>query len=77
MSESLNTEKLEKFLRLSARHAVAINEYRAPFDYVPMRDKQVTERFSAGSHTDVGGGYKNHTLADIAGCASRAARSLW
>ncbi len=51
----------------TARHAVAINEYRGHFDYVPMRGKQVTERFFAGSHTDVGGGYKDHALADVAG----------
>ncbi len=51
----------------AARHAVAINEYREHFDYIPMRGKQVTERFFAGSHTDVGGGYHEHTLADIAG----------
>ncbi len=50
-----------------ARHAVAINEYRGHFDYVPMRGKQVIERFFAGSHTDVGGGYKDHALADVAG----------
>ncbi len=50
-----------------ARHAVAINEYRGHFDYVPMRGKQVLERFFAGSHTDVGGGYKDHALADVAG----------
>ncbi len=51
----------------AARHAVAINEYRGHFDYVPMRGRQVTERFFAGSHTDVGGGYKDHALADVAG----------
>ncbi len=51
----------------TARHAVAINEYRGHFDYVPMRGKQVAERFFAGSHTDVGGGYKDHALADVAG----------
>ncbi len=32
-----------------------------------MRGKQVIERFFAGSHTDVGGGYKDHALADVAG----------
>ncbi len=51
----------------AARHAVAINEYREHFNYVPMRGKHVTERFFAGSHTDVGGGYQEHSLADIAG----------
>ncbi len=51
----------------AARHAVAINEYRGHFDYVPMRGRQVTERFFAGSHTDVGGGYKDHALTDVAG----------
>ncbi len=32
-----------------------------------MRGRQVTERFFAESHTDVGGGYKDHALADVAG----------
>jgi len=49
-----------------ARHAVAIDEHRKFFDYLPMRGEHVAERYFPGSHQDVGGGYTdNHVLSDV------------
>ena len=50
-----------------AYHAMAIDERRSIFDVFRFNPLDViTERWFAGSHTDVGGGYANHELADIA-----------
>ena len=46
---------------------MAIDERRSIFDVFRFNPLDViTERWFAGSHTDVGGGYANHELADIA-----------
>ena len=53
----------------SARHAVARDETRKFFQYVPLKgDKgQVVEMLFPGSHSDVGGLYDdNHLMADLA-----------
>lgn len=50
-----------------ACHAMAIDEHRSIFNvfrFAPLRDR-IAERWFCGSHTDVGGGYKNRLLADI------------
>lgn len=55
-----------------ARHALAIHEHRASF--VPtlweqkpgMPPEQLEQVWFAGAHSDVGGGYKEHALSDIA-----------
>ncbi|MCR4575376.1 MAG: DUF2235 domain-containing protein, partial [Lentisphaeria bacterium] len=50
-----------------AYHAMAIDERRSIFDVFRFNPLDtITERWFAGSHTDVGGGYANHELADIA-----------
>ena len=53
-----------------ARHAVARDETRRFFQYVPLRSggtSDVTETLFPGSHSDVGGLYDdNHLMADLA-----------
>ena len=52
-----------------ARHAVARDETRKFFGYVPLRGdkKRVVEMLFPGSHSDVGGLYEdNHLVADLA-----------
>ena len=50
-----------------AYHAMAIDEHRSIFDVFRFKPlDRVLERWFVGSHTDVGGGYANHELADIA-----------
>ena len=52
-----------------ARHAVARDETRKFFQYVPLKGgkKQVVEMLFPGSHSDVGGLYDdNHLVADLA-----------
>jgi len=50
-----------------ARHAVARDEHRKHFDYVPLRAPMVEELLFPGSHSDVGGLYAdNHLIADVA-----------
>lgn len=57
-------------LVLHARHAVAIDEMRSTF--VPTLwtaldpDRDVKQRWFPGVHADVGGGYADHGLADVA-----------
>ena len=49
-----------------AFHAMAIDEHRSIFDVFRFnRLERVVERWFSGSHTDVGGGYKNRMLADV------------
>lgn len=55
---------------LSARHAVARDETRKFFQYVPLRDssgsRRVAEVLFPGSHSDVGGLYEDeHSIADL------------
>ena len=50
-----------------ARHAVAENEARRFYAYVPLKGGAVEERLFPGAHSDVGGLYEdNHELADAA-----------
>ena len=50
-----------------ARHAVARDERRCFFGYVPMEGDNVEEVVFPGSHSDVGGIYPdNHEVADVA-----------
>ena len=55
---------------LAARHAVARDEMRRFFQYVPLKSSkknQVWELLFPGSHSDVGGLYEdNHLMADLA-----------
>ena len=49
-----------------AYHALAIDEHRSIFEAFRFHAmERVFERWFSGSHTDVGGGYKNRILADI------------
>ena len=50
-----------------ARHAVARDEFRRFFNYVPLREgNRVEEVVFPGSHSDVGGLYEdNHAIADV------------
>jgi hypothetical protein len=53
----------------SAYHALAIDEHRANFKPVlwwPADRPEIEEVWFAGAHGDVGGGYPDHGLADIA-----------
>jgi len=54
-----------------AHHALAIDERRAPFEptlwrYVPKPNQTVEQVWFCGVHGDVGGGYPQRGLADIA-----------
>ena len=55
---------------VAARHAVARDETRRFFQYVPLKSSkknQVKEMLFPGSHSDVGGLYEdNHLMADLA-----------
>ena len=49
-----------------AFHAMAIDEHRSIFNVFRFNPlERVAERWFSGSHTDVGGGYKNRVLADV------------
>jgi hypothetical protein len=59
--------RAEMMLRGFARHAVARDERRCFFGYVPMEGANVEEMVFPGSHSDVGGLYPdNHEVADVA-----------
>jgi uncharacterized protein (DUF2235 family) len=54
-----------------AFHALAIDEHRAPFeptlwDSVPVDGQLVKQVWFAGAHSNVGGGYSDHGLSDLA-----------
>jgi uncharacterized protein (DUF2235 family) len=54
-----------------ACHALAIDEYRGSFepatwDYTPKEWQRVEQVWFCGAHSDVGGGYAEHQLSDIA-----------
>jgi uncharacterized protein (DUF2235 family) len=54
-----------------ACHALAIDEYRGSFepatwDYAPKEWQRVEQVWFCGAHSDVGGGYAEHQLSDIA-----------
>ncbi|KUE79640.1 DUF2235 domain-containing protein [Aeromonas schubertii] len=52
----------------SARHAVSIDEKRSSFTPTLWREepgRDIKQYWFAGVHSDVGGGYKDHGLADI------------
>jgi uncharacterized protein (DUF2235 family) len=54
-----------------ACHALAIDEYRGSFepatwDYAPKEGQRVEQVWFCGAHSDVGGGYAEHQLSDIA-----------
>ena len=49
------------------RQALAIDEHRADFTPTPWAEREgVKQVWFAGAHADVGGGYENHGLSDIA-----------
>jgi uncharacterized protein (DUF2235 family) len=55
----------------SAYHALAVDEHRAPFEptlwtYVPKAGQTVEQVWFCGAHSDVGGGYAESQLSDIA-----------
>ncbi|MGC8121862.1 DUF2235 domain-containing protein [Marinobacter sp. VGCF2001] len=53
-----------------ARHAVSIDENRQDFEPALWREKagiDVKQVWFAGVHTDIGGGYPDHSLGDVAG----------
>src|SRR5262245_23741441 len=54
-----------------AFHALAVDEHRGPFkptlwDNEPAAGQTVQQVWFAGAHSDVGGGYPDHRLSDIA-----------
>ena len=54
-----------------ACHALAIDEHRAPFEptlwtYKPKTGQQVEQVWFCGAHSDIGGGYAQTELSDIA-----------
>jgi hypothetical protein len=54
-----------------ACHALAIDEHRAPFEptlwtYKPKTGQQVEQVWFCGAHSDIGGGYAETELSDIA-----------
>lgn len=53
-----------------ARHAVAIDENRLDFEpslWSKKEEVDIKQVWFAGVHTDIGGGYQNRTLGDLAG----------
>jgi uncharacterized protein (DUF2235 family) len=53
-----------------AYHALAINERRSPFkptlwQYKPKEGQTIEQVWFPGVHSNVGGGYPDHTLADV------------
>lgn len=53
-----------------ARHAVSIDERRQDFEpalWSPKAGMDLKQVWFAGVHTDIGGGYPDHALGDIAG----------
>lgn len=53
-----------------ARHAVAIDENRQDFEptlWTPKGGIDLKQVWFAGVHTDIGGGYADHSLGDVAG----------
>jgi uncharacterized protein (DUF2235 family) len=67
--EFLDT-RLSKAVKF-AFHALAIDEHRGTFkptlwDSTPVADQVVQQVWFAGAHSDVGGGYPEHSLSDIA-----------
>jgi uncharacterized protein (DUF2235 family) len=55
----------------NAFHALAIDEHRAPFAptlwaEIPKPNQHVEQVWFAGAHSDVGGGYPEHDLSDVA-----------
>jgi hypothetical protein len=55
----------------NAYHALAIDERRGPFrpslwDYTPKPNQKVEQMWFAGVHSDIGGGYPEIGLSDIA-----------
>jgi uncharacterized protein (DUF2235 family) len=55
----------------SAYHALAIDEHRGPFEatlweYLPKEGQTIEQVWFCGAHSDVGGGYAEHGLSDIA-----------
>jgi len=53
-----------------AFHALAVDEHRAPYDATLWSPKQkpnqtIEQRWFAGAHCDVGGGYEDRRLSDI------------
>jgi uncharacterized protein (DUF2235 family) len=66
--EFLDT-RLSKAIKY-AFHALAIDEHRGTFkptlwDSVPITGQTVQQVWFAGAHSDVGGGYPEHSLSDI------------
>lgn len=52
---------------LRARQALAIDEHRKDYDATLWEpDPRVRQLWFAGAHADVGGGYADHALADVA-----------
>jgi len=52
-----------------ARHALARDEHREDFAETRMkisRDKDIKQRWFPGAHSDIGGGYADHRLSDLA-----------
>jgi uncharacterized protein (DUF2235 family) len=54
-----------------AYHALAIDEHRTPFEptlwyYKPKPPQHMEQVWFCGAHSDVGGGYGEHNLSDIA-----------
>jgi uncharacterized protein (DUF2235 family) len=54
-----------------AAHALAIDEHRGPFEptlwsYIPKEGQTVEQVWFCGAHSDVGGGYLEHDLSDVA-----------
>lgn len=58
-----DTGRLESVL--AGRHAISIDEKRRPFREYPVSNPRIEEAWFAGVHSDVGGGFPEHELADI------------
>lgn len=62
--------ELSKIIR-NGYHALAIDEHRGPFEptlwtHRPKEGQTVEQVWFCGAHSDVGGGYVEHGLADVA-----------
>lgn len=58
--------RLSRMIKV-ARHALALDEHRvdfAPTLWIPHRHTDSEQRWFPGAHSDIGGGYQHHELAD-------------
>ena len=62
---------------LNACHAMAIDEWRSDYDVLPFdKDNRVKQKWFAGGHSDIGGGYGDPALNDEETVKNRCASDV-